>query len=122
MMTETEQAALALYTPPFRYYRGYLWDAKNNMVADDDAQDVALRVRGWGRISHMEEPEKLQDAVGELMAKALTEYWQKKRGRAPDGRTYIKSHTHGCQCAECMTPNAPHEGADAALSRQVPHE
>lgn len=68
--------ALALYAPPFRFDRGYIWDAKNNMVADDDAQDVALRVRGWGRISYMPNPEALQDAVGELFAKALTEYWQ----------------------------------------------
>ncbi len=71
-----EQQALALYEAPFRYHRGYIWDAKNNMVADDDAQDVALRVRGWGRISYLPDAEKLQDTVGELIAKALTEYWQ----------------------------------------------
>ena len=67
--------ALALYTPPFRYLHGYIWDANNCMVADDKGQDIALRVRGWGRISYLPEPEVLQDEVGNLMAQALTEFW-----------------------------------------------
>ena len=67
--------AMKLYSPPFRYDRGYIWDAQNNMVADDDAQDVALRIRGWGRISYMPDAEALQDKVGELIAQAMTEFW-----------------------------------------------
>ena len=73
-----DQRALRLYLPPFRYEYGYIWDAANNMVADDSGQDIALRVRGWGRISSMETPELLQDTVGKLMAEALTEYWTKR--------------------------------------------
>ena len=72
--------AMKLYAPPFRFDRGYIWDSRNNMVADDDAQDVALRIRGWGRISYLPDAEALQDKVGELIAQAMTEFWV--RGRA----------------------------------------
>lgn len=65
--------AFAVYTPPFRFEGGYVWDAKRNMVADDKGDP--LRVRGWGRISYMQEPEGLQDAVGALIAEALTAHW-----------------------------------------------
>lgn len=71
--------ALRLYTPPFRYEHGFIWDATNNMVADNDGQDIALRIRGWGRIGYKPDPEKLQDAVGKLMARALTEFWEKNK-------------------------------------------
>jgi len=70
-----QQAALELYTPPFRFAYGFIWDAKDNMVADEAAKDAAVRVRGWGRIQYRPDSEKLQDAVGELIAEALTEYW-----------------------------------------------
>lgn len=76
-----ERSAMALYTAPFRFENGYIWDANNNMMADqDDACSNAVgneiaRVRGWGRISYLPKPIELQDAVGELIAKALTEYW-----------------------------------------------
>lgn len=74
---ELKEIALGLYEAPFRYSRGYIWDAKNHMVADDEGQDIALRVRGWGRISYMPEPETLQDTVGELIAQAMSEFWIK---------------------------------------------
>jgi hypothetical protein len=68
--------AFELYKPPFRYLHGYVYDADANMVADETAH--ALRVRGWGRLTHVEaeDHEKLQDAVGELLAEALTFYWE----------------------------------------------
>ena len=76
--------AMALYTPPFRFIRGYIYDARHHMVADDESQDVALRVRGWGRVNsdhqkgvRLEDPEALQDRVGELIAAALTDFWTK---------------------------------------------
>jgi hypothetical protein len=78
MMTD-KQHALELYTPPFRYYRGYIFDANNNMIADNPCEDAVVRIRGWGRISYMPEPEKLQDAVGELIAEALNEYYDKRK-------------------------------------------
>jgi len=73
--------ALALYQPPFRFDHGYIFDANHRMVADNEGQDVALRVRGWGRISHLPTPEALQDKVGELIAEALTEYWARHNAR-----------------------------------------
>lgn len=74
--------AIALYTPPFRFDFGYIWDAKGQMVADnrvpDEPEGAALRVRGWGRISYMEDPEALQDEVGNIIAAAMTEYWERR--------------------------------------------
>lgn len=69
------EKALALYKPPFRHLHGYIYDANSNMVADETAH--ALRVRGWGQITHVEgvDHEKLQDAVGDLIAEALTVHW-----------------------------------------------
>lgn len=71
----TRNIAFSLYTPPFRFKNGYIWDSKNQMVCDDDGQDSIQRVRGWGSIQKLPEGEKIQDAVGELIAEALTEYW-----------------------------------------------
>lgn len=82
-MTDKQKSAFALYEAPFKFNRGYIYDAKNQMVADDQGQDVALRVRGWGRISYLPEPEKLQDTVGELIAQALTEFWEKHSNENP---------------------------------------
>ena len=68
--------AIKLYRPPFRYECGYIWDANNEMVADETAH--ALQVRGWGRISYLDQPEKLQDEVGALIAEALTKFWKEQ--------------------------------------------
>lgn len=76
-MTDLEKRALDLYRAPFKFYRGYIHDVNGEMVADDDKPDPIQRVRGWGRIGYMESPEQLQDAVGHLIAKALTEFWEK---------------------------------------------
>lgn len=74
--------ALALYRPPFKFMYGYIHDGDGRVVADNNvgADNQVLRVRGWGRISYMENAEALQDEVGEVIAVALTEYWQKKGG------------------------------------------
>jgi hypothetical protein len=69
--------ALALYKPPFAFNHGFIFDKDGNMVADGGECDRVARIRGWGRISYMENPEKLQDTVGELIAIALTEYWER---------------------------------------------
>lgn len=83
--------ALALYTPPFRYEEGYIYDAKGAKVADDDGDPA--RVRGWGRISHLPDAAALQDQVGQLMANALSAYWTLRQGHiAPD---YYVSSQHG---------------------------
>jgi len=76
---EFRRLALALYRGPFRYERGYVWDANMDMVADTGGyENSVMRVRGWGHIQRLPDPEKLQDAVGELMAEALTDLWRRE--------------------------------------------
>lgn len=77
-LTNDEKLALELYKPPFVFRCGYIFDAEGNMVGDEAGNSAAMRVRGWGRISYMDNPEKLQDTAGELIAKALTEFWEKQ--------------------------------------------
>ena len=76
-MNQLTKEALKLYWPPFKYEHGYIYDSKNNMVADEVGGDKIAQIRGWGRISYMEYPEQLQDTVGILIAEALTEFWKK---------------------------------------------
>jgi hypothetical protein len=76
-LTITERA-LAIYKPPFYFLAGYIFDSDHQPVADDyESKFGALRVRGWGKIQYLENPEKLQDEVGNLIAIALTEFWNK---------------------------------------------
>ena len=74
---EIKERARKLYKPPFRHEHGYIFDADHSMVADECVH--ALCVRGWGRLSYMTEPERLQDAVGELIAEALTKFWMEAK-------------------------------------------
>ncbi len=78
----SEARAMALYSPPFKFQHGFIFDANGEMVSDGELenQDAIQRVRGWGRIGYMDDAEKLQDLVGDVIAKALTEYWQKSAG------------------------------------------
>lgn len=81
---DLKSKALTLYKAPFTYDNmgGYIWDAENEMVADTPEMTEVVRVRGWGRIQYMKDvnPEELQDQVGEMIAEALTDYWNKHRG------------------------------------------
>jgi len=72
-------AALELYEAPFTCANGYIFDAKGRMVADNGEQDIVARIRGWGRISYLDNAEALQDEVAEIVAEALTEFWTKHR-------------------------------------------
>jgi len=86
---ELTRRALALYKPPFNFNYGYIFDGDHNTVADSGGMDelknmIISRVRGWGRICYMDEPEKLQDKVGELVAVALTEYWERNTAPQPE--------------------------------------
>lgn len=76
-VSELRARAISLYKPPFKFYFGYIWDADGQMVADQNLNEDGqiLRVRGWGRISYLENPEALQDEVGEVIALALSNYW-----------------------------------------------
>jgi len=77
------ERALRLYRPPFRRDHDYIFDANNEMVADE----TVLRVRGWGRISYLPDPEVLQDAAGDLIAEALTKFWQEELSKLKSGPT-----------------------------------
>jgi hypothetical protein len=79
--SEARKVAMKTYAPPFKFHRGYVFDAGGHMVADDDMvkETVATRVRGWGYINgRFPEPEKLQDEIGAMIADALTEYYKNK--------------------------------------------
>lgn len=71
--------AMALYTPPFKFIHGYIYDSKNNMAADqggcnerDEARAMMVaQIRGWGRIGYMPNAAALQDEAGNMLADAL---------------------------------------------------
>jgi hypothetical protein len=79
------KAAMAVYTPPFKYLHGYIYDSQNNMVADADGVDgaVAARVRGWGRLGYMPNGAELQDEIGQMMADALNALYTRPSPEAP---------------------------------------
>ena len=78
LITDLQKTALSLYVAPFRFERGYIFDAKGNIVSDDgDIGDSIARIRGWGRILYMKSPEELQDEIGACIAQALTDFWNK---------------------------------------------
>jgi hypothetical protein len=93
------ERALALYTPPFTTRYDYVFDGAGNMIADY-ASDPSnpLRVRGWGRICYLPDPEALQDTVEAFLEEAgatapgltaaevadrLTTFWQESTCPAP---------------------------------------
>jgi len=77
------KAAMAIYTPPFRFQYGYIYDSQNHMVADQGGCGdtntvegaVALQIRGWGRIGYMPNAAALQDEVGAMVVDALNAYY-----------------------------------------------
>lgn len=73
--------ALALYVPPFRHEKGYIYDSVDNVVADDGKPQLAVpaRVRGWGRIGYMENAAELQDEIGAILVEALNDFWAKHK-------------------------------------------
>jgi hypothetical protein len=76
-------AALNLYEPPFNYHCTYIFDAKHRMVMNvDELKESELILRGWGRIQYEHNPKELHDAVGQHVANALTEYWEKHLGNS----------------------------------------
>lgn len=84
-ISELRARAIALYKPPFKFDFGYIWDAGGQMAADQNLNEDGqiLRVRGWGRISYLENAEALQDEVGEVIAIALSDYWNRNIDAAP---------------------------------------
>jgi len=101
------------------------------MVADDrkDHQDIQntqentflrrnemARLRGWGRIQYLPDPEKLHDAVGEIIAEALTEYWTRQ--------SKLAEITYTCpKCNKIFyseTPNADAIGMMSSARMELP--
>ena len=76
-MSDLRGEALKLYKPPFKLDHGYIFDSHGEMVADQVDPIAIARIRGWGRISYMDNAENLQDAVGELIVEALNEKWNR---------------------------------------------
>jgi hypothetical protein len=74
-----KQKALELLKPPFKFECGYIFDSAHsqNMVADDGACEIGTiaRLRGWGRLSKLNDGEQVQDAIGEIFAEALNKYF-----------------------------------------------
>lgn len=84
-LTNAKEIVLSLFTPPFYFQHGYIFDSNNQMVADE-GRNLALgtiisRIRGWGMIQYKGTPEvkaeEIQDAAGVIVAEALNEYWSK---------------------------------------------
>lgn len=82
--TTAKEMVLSLFTPPFYYHHGYIFDSNNQIVADE-GRDLALgtiisRIRGWGMIQYKGTPEvkagEIQDAAGVIVAEALNQYWE----------------------------------------------
>lgn len=83
-----KQKALQLLKPPFKAEDGYIFDSaepNRNMVADDGEIELGTiaRLRGWGRLGYLDNGEQVQDAIGEVIAEALNQYFE--RLEATDG-------------------------------------
>ena len=75
-MDKLEEQALKECKRPFKYYAGYIFDAAGNMFSDA-GEGEQIRVRGWGRLGYLENGAEVQDAIGQHIANALNDYWEK---------------------------------------------
>jgi hypothetical protein len=73
-----------LYSPPFTFTHGYIF-ASGQMFADQtlpegeiETPTGILRIRGWGYLKYKENPEALQDSIGEYVAALLSKHWGEK--------------------------------------------
>lgn len=84
MSDDLRKRAIDLYKPPFIYHSpsGWIFDGEGRQVLDKIDETAMLRIRGWGRIGYLENPEQLQDKVGELIAEALTKFWQENQANS----------------------------------------
>ncbi len=75
---ERAKEALNQCSPVFEYYSGYIFDGNGNMFLDN-GEGEEIRVRGWGRLGKLENGDQVQDAIGQHIANALNEYWEKHK-------------------------------------------
>ena len=118
MTDDLKAKAMGLYCAPFKYVHGYIFDANNNMVADEAAASC-LRVRGWGRISYLKDPEALQDAAGELVAEALTEYWRRRAPPAAESSAQSSKYEAVVVAAQRLLDEAEETAPRAATMAQL---
>lgn len=147
MADDLRARAFALYKPPFKFQHGYIFDSAGSMVADQGGFDekmgdaIAARVRGWWRIGKFPTPEQLQDKVGELLAEALNDLWERNAGVAlpAEPQPCKRCHGEGCinegdpeignayfECEACggtgKLPAAPvREMPPVVLDSELPH-
>lgn len=81
-MAETpKQKAIGLLKPPFKFDNGYIFDGSKarNMVCDEGECELGTiaRLRGWGRLGNLPDGGEIQDAVGEVIAEALNQYFER---------------------------------------------
>lgn len=76
--SDLRRKAIEMLKPPFSYEHGYIFDSEHNMVSDDHdcGTGTIARLRGWGRLGKLEDGAEIQDAIGELIAEALTEWFE----------------------------------------------
>ncbi|HMW48798.1 MAG TPA: hypothetical protein PK011_02690 [Marinagarivorans sp.] len=78
--SDAKKQALEILKPPFKFCCGYIFDSaeQTNMVADDGGSPDSLsRVRGWGRLGKLPNGAEVQDAIGEIIAEALNQYFER---------------------------------------------
>ncbi len=75
--------AFSLYTAPFKYINGHIFDANDKIIADEDNQDsIITRVRGCGEIQHKKNPEQLQDEIGHALTVYFDSLYEEELGVA----------------------------------------
>ena len=57
------------------YTGDYFWGAGGEMVAD--MHDDELRVRGWGAIQYLKDPEQYQDFIRDFIKDAINEKYER---------------------------------------------
>lgn len=88
-LTEIQKQALELYTPPFQFHHGYIFDSAGHMFADEGRPEeaaslIAVRIRGWGRLGKLSNGAEVQDAAGQLVVDALNGFWEQHGVGATD--------------------------------------
>jgi hypothetical protein len=82
MQKTPREKAMEILKPPFKFECGYIFDSApdQNMVADDhDCETGTIaRLRGWGRLGKLDDGDAIQDAIGQIIADALTKYFENK--------------------------------------------
>lgn len=84
MSGKHKEQILELYTAPFTHTDGYIFDAKSQMIVDDCGANLEgiVQVRGWGYLNgklNLDDAGDIQDEIGEMIAEALTQYWNKEK-------------------------------------------